>query len=253
MSGALSVFAMDRAQRRRIGAGVLVVLVHLVPVAVLLTGGGGIVRPVESEPLALFDILPPPPLPVPAPSAPTPAPVQAPAPAAPPNLAAVPVAIAVPPPIIVPPPPPIVVAPVPSTGQDRSAGASDRASPATGAGGIGTGLGSGGTGIGGGGGGSEARLIRGGIYDRDYPRAARRAEIEGTVIGEVTIGTNGRVRDCQVTRSSGSAELDETTCRLIVKRFRYAPARDARGEPVEEIRSWRQVWWLEPLPDEPSR
>jgi protein TonB len=34
----------------------------------------------------------------------------------------------------------------------------------------------------------------------------------------LTIGTDGKVSDCQVTKSSGSAELDKTTCDLMRRR-----------------------------------
>ena len=57
--------------------------------------------------------------------------------------------------------------------------------------------------------------------------------------------TNGRAGGCTVVRSSGHAALDATTCRLIEKRFRFEPARDAQGRPVQELRGWKQDWWLE--------
>jgi protein TonB len=43
---------------------------------------------------------------------------------------------------------------------------------------------------------------------------------------------DGRVGGCTVVRSSGHASLDETTCRLIERRFRYRPALDASGRPT---------------------
>ncbi|MBO0123988.1 energy transducer TonB, partial [Streptococcus pneumoniae] len=92
----------------------------------------------------------------------------------------------------------------------------------------GTGSGSGGDGNGpGGGGGTVLRLLEGSITGRDYPRAAAEAGASGTVGLRFTVGVNGRVTDCRVTRSSGNADLDETTCKLIKRRFRYAPSRDA--------------------------
>jgi protein TonB len=60
------------------------------------------------------------------------------------------------------------------------------------------------------------------------------------------VGTDGRVSGCRVTRSSGHAELDATTCRLIEQRFRYRPARDAAGRPVPETVS-RTFDWLLPF------
>jgi len=44
--------------------------------------------------------------------------------------------------------------------------------------------------------------------------------------------------------TSGSAALDDTTCRLIQQRFRFAPARDGSGRPV---RAWivEQHEWID--------
>ncbi|MCA1749419.1 MAG: energy transducer TonB, partial [Sphingomonadales bacterium] len=49
---------------------------------------------------------------------------------------------------------------------------------------------------------------------------------------------------CVVVESSGNADLDSATCRMIRQRFRYAPARNAAGEPVADRRGWRQSWCL---------
>ena len=94
--------------------------------------------------------------------------------------------------------------------------------------------------------GTRARLLAGTINDRDYPAAAARAAIGGSVTVRFTVGTDGRARDCGVMRSSGDIALDATTCRLIQRRFRYAPARDEAGRAVESQQGWRQDWWLEP-------
>lgn len=152
--------------------------------------------------------------------------------------------VAPPPPIEIPPP--IVAAPVASTGPDASAGAAPIAGPGTGSGGEGVGLGSGGQGSGTGGGGGGARWLKGRIKDSDYPRAAAKAEIGGAVIVNFDVGTNGRASNCRVVSSSGNADLDGTTCRLIEKRFRYKPATDAQGRAVPSVAAWRQEWWLEP-------
>ena len=61
-----------------------------------------------------------------------------------------------------------------------------------------------------------------------------------------TVATDGRAGGCAVMRSSGSADLDSTTCRLIERRFRFTPARVAGGRAVPELRGWRQDWWFEP-------
>ncbi|WP_166041008.1 energy transducer TonB, partial [Sphingosinicella sp. YJ22] len=112
----------------------------------------------------------------------------------------------------------------------------------------------GGSGAGGSGGGaSRARHMSGQIVRRDYPRAAVEARAEGRVETRFTVGTDGRVSNCRVTRSSGNAALDQTTCRLIEQRFRWTPARDAQGRPVAEERGWQQTWWLERRTPAPAR
>jgi protein TonB len=143
-------------------------------------------------------------------------------------------------------PPPIAAAPKPGAGSQVSQGALV-AGPGTGAGGEGTGTGSGGSGSGTGGGvATRARQVQGALSGRDYPRAAKRARAAGTVLVRYTVGTDGRVTGCTITQSSGNADLDHVTCRLIEKRFRYEPARDAQGRPVTDILTGRHIWWTEP-------
>lgn len=157
--------------------------------------------------------------------------------ASPANLRDTPTEIVVPPPKIrIEVPPPLPAARVAGQGNAPAAGAADVPGPGTGSGGEGNGLGSGsqGNGTGGGGGGrfTPARWVRGSIRDSDYPISALRARIGGTVHLRFIVAPNGRVSQCTVTRSSGNADLDSTTCRLIQRRFRYEPARDASGRPV---------------------
>jgi len=113
-----------------------------------------------------------------------------------------------------------------------------------------------GNGPGGGGGGVavRARWIRGKVRDSDYPRAAYEAGAGGTVYLRFVIDTNGRVSDCRVTRSSGRADLDAVTCRVIRERFRYRPARNARGQPVPDVMIGQQDWEVferEPIDERP--
>ena len=158
----------------------------------------------------------------------------------PPNLKAVPTPVVAPPPRIRTPSP-IAAAPVPSIGTAPSAGASNVAGPGTGAGGIGTGLGGGGSG----GGGSRAQRIRGQLRNSDYPLGARIARVEGWVGVRFTVQPNGRVSGCYVLRTSGSPDLDGRTCELIERRFRYRPARDARGRPIAEVVSTSFTWYID--------
>ncbi|RYD43198.1 MAG: energy transducer TonB, partial [Sphingomonadales bacterium] len=95
------------------------------------------------------------------------------------------------------------------------------------------------------GGGTKAVWRSGAIRDRDYPREASRANMSGEVETRFTIEPSGRVNGCHVTRSSGDASLDRTTCELIEERFRFKPAMNAAGEPIASQYGWRQSWWLE--------
>lgn len=63
----------------------------------------------------------------------------------------------------------------------------------------------------------------------DYPTDTT---AEGIVRFHLTIGTLGRVIDCQVTSSSGSDVLDYSTCANIVRRARFSPATNSKGEFV---------------------
>jgi periplasmic protein TonB len=168
--------------------------------------------------------------------------------AAPPNRVSRATEVVQPVPVPVPAAP-VVAAPIPAAGSDASSGNAPMPGPGTGAGGSGAGTGSGGSGNGaggggGGGGGTDLRWLRGEITGRDYPRSAYRAGASGAVGLRFVVGIDGRVTDCRVTRSSGNADLDETTCRLIRKRFRYAPSRDASGRPYPDVVTGEHVWEL---------
>ena len=82
------------------------------------------------------------------------------------------------------------------------------------------------------------------ITTEDYPAGALRQDIEGLVVISVMIGTDGRVRSCLVTQSSGSKLLDDATCRLYSQRARFTPARDADGNPTTAQRTDRYRWQI---------
>ena len=66
----------------------------------------------------------------------------------------------------------------------------------------------------------------------DYPPAALAANAAGEVIARLTIGPDGRVRDCVAAVSSGNEELDSTTCRIFRERGRFEPAVGPNGAPA---------------------
>ena len=129
-------------------------------------------------------------------------------------------------------------------GEDSTSGARDHGA-GTGAGGQGNGTGSGAGGNGSGGGmATKAVKIAGDINSaRDYPRDSRDRRIGDSVIVALTIGTDGRIKSCRVHKPSKDARADQTTCRLASDRFRFKPATDANGNPVESIYGWQQKWF----------
>jgi protein TonB len=109
--------------------------------------------------------------------------------------------------------------------------------------GSGAGGGTGGTGYGESGeGGTDLEQIAGEITPRDYPRHLGQAGIGGRVGIAFTVGVNGRVTRCAVTRSSGVPELDVLTCRLIQQRFVFRPATDRYGRPVSDEVEGEHIW-----------
>jgi periplasmic protein TonB len=57
------------------------------------------------------------------------------------------------------------------------------------------------------------------------------------------IGTDGKVTSCTVTQSSGFPRLDDATCKIIMRRFRFNPAtRD--GQPVTDTKTQPVRWQL---------
>jgi len=173
--------------------------------------------------------------------------------AAPPNLEARPTEVVAPPVVVPQPVPPMPAAPIAGEGDKPTSGAAPVPGPGTGAGGVGNGPGSGGFGNGPGGGGEgdgliAPRHIRGRISDRDYPRGAAEAGAGGTVSVIYTIETDGRATHCAITHSSGNAELDDTTCRLIEERFRFEPQHDRYGRPSRSRMTQDHEWVFEADP-----
>lgn len=207
--------------------------------ALLVGLAGGTLAGVVPEALKTFVVTPPPPPPEKTVERPHVS-RRAEGRAAPPNIRSKATPVVAPTPVVPLPPPPIVAAPKPFQGNQATQGAALQAGPGTGAGGIGDGTGSGGYGDGDGDGGDETppRWKKGRLKDSDYPHDAADTGLQGKVSVRFMVWTDGRVRDCSVTRSSGSRTLDDTTCRLITARYRYEPSRDAAGRPVP-------VWILE--------
>ena len=82
------------------------------------------------------------------------------------------------------------------------------------------------------------------VLQPEYPPSMIRAEIEGAVSVRVLVGTDGRVKDVQVTNSADEA-FSEATKRQALRKWRFLPAtRD--GEPYE---AWRDMTVRFSMPD----
>jgi protein TonB len=151
--------------------------------------------------------------------------------------------------VVAPPVPVVRPSPAPraaSTGTRNVSGAGEQGA-GTGAGGEGEGTGAGRSG--GGRGGipvTDPVKIAGDINDAgDYPvppggRQVRRGH---SVVVYMTVTKEGRATDCRVVEPSPDPVADRITCELAEQRFRFRPARDAAGNPVEATYGWRQSWF----------
>ncbi|MBK9431669.1 MAG: TonB family protein [Sphingomonadales bacterium] len=66
----------------------------------------------------------------------------------------------------------------------------------------------------------------------DYPVRALAEQREGTTKFRLDVDASGKVTACQITGSSGHADLDEATCKNITRRGRFYPAQDKKGNAI---------------------
>ena len=216
-----------------------VAAIHLAAIAALISAFGVEVVVQSVKSIAAFDVAAPPDLPPPEPS-PAPKPERQSGAKAPPAPRATPSeAIAPKPKVVIQPKPKPSVA---ATGSDARSGASTSGAGG-GAAGQGAGTGAGGRGSGGGGIARRAEKVSGELRTRDFPRSGADQRDGRFIVVRYDVGTDGRVNNCRVIQSSGSAEADAITCRLIEKRFRYRPAEDAAGNALPDQTGWKQWWW----------
>jgi len=142
--------------------------------------------------------------------------------------------------IVVPAKPPVAAAPVAGTGLSPNAGAAT-AGTGPGAGGSGTGRGGGGSG-GGGGIGSEARLLGGNSAKLPSRLLRVFAADRGYGYLLLTISDAGRVSDCSVLQSTGSTDVDQALCSLMLRKSRWAPAQDRQGNPISVKLRYTATW-----------
>lgn len=61
------------------------------------------------------------------------------------------------------------------------------------------------------------------ITNDDYPPSSIRAGQTGTTRMKLWVGVDGHVNSCSILQSSGASILDDTSCRLVTRRGRWAP------------------------------
>src|SRR3546814_6601260 len=83
-----------------------------------------------------------------------------------------------------------------------------------------------------------------GLSDADYPSGAQREERSGTAGFRLELGPDGRVTNCTITSSTGHADRDEASCRLLPRRARFKPATAAGGGPMSDTYNGRITWRL---------
>lgn len=76
------------------------------------------------------------------------------------------------------------------------------------------------------------------VTPNDYPSRALREERTGTTAFRVTISEDGRVADCQITSSSGHADLDQATCDKVRARARFRPPSEGYGNTWSSRVRW---------------
>ena len=81
------------------------------------------------------------------------------------------------------------------------------------------------------------------VSEDDYPPASLRAEEQGRTVITVSINTQGRVDSCTVATSSGFPKLDEKSCQLAQRRFRFKPALQ-NGTPVASSKTMPIKWQI---------
>lgn len=77
----------------------------------------------------------------------------------------------------------------------------------------------------------------------DYPVAALKEKRSGASEFILRVSAEGRPLSCEISGSSGSQDLDQQTCAMVMRRARFKPARDAAGRAMPSVYRNRNSWW----------
>jgi protein TonB len=80
--------------------------------------------------------------------------------------------------------------------------------------------------------GTAPRRIKGSLKDRDFPERLMLAASPTSALLRYSVGLDGRVTHCRAVEHSSDRRLEEIACDLIVKRYRFRPARDAAEHEI---------------------
>jgi TonB family protein len=80
------------------------------------------------------------------------------------------------------------------------------------------------------------------VSNDDYPSSALGRDAIGQVEARVTVSPAGKASDCQMVRSSGHDDLDKITCKVMVDRTRFHPARDREGRAMASPYAFAIQW-----------
>lgn len=78
----------------------------------------------------------------------------------------------------------------------------------------------------------------------DYPTQSLKNGEQGTTHYRLHIDETGRISKCEIIGSSGYERLDEASCRLLLRRALFNPAKDENGKPVASTYSGRVQWQI---------
>ena len=76
-----------------------------------------------------------------------------------------------------------------------------------------------------------------------YPTISRTLGEQGTSQLQLGIGTDGRITDCRIIKSSGADRLDAAACEFVANHWRYQPATH-NGVPIASSDRTEIIWDL---------
>ncbi|MFA9201207.1 MAG: TonB family protein [Cypionkella sp.] len=79
---------------------------------------------------------------------------------------------------------------------------------------------------------TPANSQSGWIANRDYALGLRREGIEGLVHFRLMVDANGAPTSCHIQSSTRPREFDDLICNNLMRKARFKPALDAKGQPI---------------------